>query len=284
MPDFLTILKTDFVLARRWRKRVLLAAIIWFFACLLYTAPAALFAQLLRAALPSLQLQNVSGSFWNGNAAQAFWLQNGGLQNGGQQNNQVIALGAVDWHLQPWSLLWLHPSVHIATNYGEQFVDATIRLSPLGTATLSKVNAALPATLLSNWLPIPARGQIAVKLDRVELSRVNLARAQVHALQGSLYWQQAQWQWNSHWLALGDYRCELTMPAPQQIHCGVQGQGALALDGAIDVSANERSWSLQLQIKTAASLPEDFRQSLQLMLAAQPDAKGNFVVKRNGHW
>ena len=275
VSDMIATIKADFFLDRRWRKRALIAAIIWFLVCLFYTAPAVLFAQLLRAALPSLQLQNVSGSFWNGSAAQGFWQQ--GKQ--GQLNNQSIALGSVEWHLHPWSLLWLHPSAHIATSFGEQFIDANIRLSPLGTVTLSKTSAALPAALLSNWLPIPARGQIAVQLDRAEVSR-----AQVRALQGALFWQQAQWQWNSHWLALGDYRCELTMPAPQQIHCGVQGQGVLAIDGTIDVNANERSWAMQLQIKAESSLPDDFRQSLQLMLAAQPDAQGKVAVKRSGHW
>lgn len=259
----------DFGFDRRWRKRAAIAAIVWFLACLLYLAPAMLFAQLLRAALPSLQLQNVSGSFWNGNAAQAFW----------QQNNQTIALGSIEWHLQPWSLLWLHPSAHVVANYGEQFVDAKVRISPLGTVVLSKTSAALPAPLLSNWLPIPVRGQIALKLDRAELSR-----AHVSALQGTLYWQQAQWQWNTRWLALGDYRCELTLPAPQRIRCGLQGQGALALDGTVDLNAGERSWAMQLQIQAEPSLPEDFLRSLQLMLAAQPDAQGRLAVKRNGRW
>ena len=274
MPDMIATIKADFFLERRWRKRALLAAVIWFLACLFYGAPSTLFAALLRSVAPQLQLQNVSGSFWNGSAAQAFW-----LQNAGQQNNQVIALGSIEWHLHPWSLLWLHPSAHIAANYGEQFVDADIRLSPLGTATLRNTSAALPAALLSSWLPIPARGQLALKLDRAEM-----ARAQVRALQGAMYWQQAQWQWNSHWLALGDYRCDLTMPAPQKIHCGVQGGAALALDGTADVDANERSWSVQLQIKAEPSLPDDFRQSLQLMLAAQPDAQGKIAIKRSGHW
>lgn len=259
---------------RRWRKRAAIAATIWFFVCLLYGAPAALMAILLRGAAPQLQLQNVSGSFWNGRAAQAFW-----SQNGEQQNNRTFALGSIEWHLQPWSLLWLHPSAHIATNYGEQFIDAKLRISPLGHVRLTQTSAAVPAALLSNFAPLPARGQIGVKLDQAEI-----ARTQLIDLRGSLYWQQAQWQWNSHWLALGDYRCELTMPAEQKIHCAVQGQGTLAVDGAVDVDTKARAWSMQLQMQTATSLPDDFRQGMQLMLGAQPDAQGKFEVKRSGHW
>jgi hypothetical protein len=262
-------INTLFVFNRRWRKHAIIASIVWFLGCVLYGAPATLFDSLLRKFVPQLQLQNVSGSFWNGSAAQSFWTQ----------GNQVIALGSFEWHLRPWSLLWLHPFADIATSYGEQFIDAHLRVSPLGRLTLTQTNAALPAALISNWAPIGARGQIALKLERAELSGT-----QINALQGQLYWQRAQWQWNTHWLALGDYRCELTLPAAQKIHCVLQGQGSLALDGVIDVDTKERNWSTQLQVKAESSLPEDFRQSLQLMLAAQPDAQGKFSVQRNGRW
>lgn len=264
------VVNSQFVFDRRWRKRALIASIIWFLVCLLYSAPATLFSSLVRKFVPQLQFQNVSGSFWNGDVAQAFWVQ---------PNGQVIALGNLEWHLQPWSLLWLHPSGHVSTHYGEQFIDTRLRISPFGQLALTQTSGALPAALLSNWAPIAARGQIALKLDRAELSR-----AQVEAIQGTFYWQQAQWQWNTHWLALGDYRCELTMPAAQQLRCAVQGQGLLAIDGAVDANTKERNWSTQLQVKIDPALPEDFRQSLQLMLAAQPDAQGEFSVTRNGRW
>ena len=272
LSNQMTTIKQIFFFDRRWRKRALIAALIWFFSCLLYTAPAALFAQLLRVALPPLQLQNVSGSFWNGSAAQAFW-----FQNAGQQNNQAIALGSFEWHLRPWSLLWLHPSVHIAANYGEQFVDARVRISPLGNITLTQTSAALPAALLSSWAPVAARGQLALKLERAELSR-----AQVRAVQGTLYWQQAQWQWSSRWLALGDYRCELTMPASQQIHCAVQGQGALALDGAVDVNANERSWAVQLQLKAEPSSARGFSSGIAVDVGGAARCAGQVV--RQTQW
>lgn len=266
--------KADFTLDRRGRRRAVIAASLWFLACVLYGAPATLFQSMLRQFLPQLQLQNVSGSFWNGSAAQAFW-----LQGAGPQDNRVIALGNFEWHLQPWSLLWLHPSARVSATYGDQFIDSRLRVSPLGRVTLTQTSAALPAALISNWAPVQTRGQIALKLERAEFSRT-----QINALQGTLYWQQSQWQWNSHWLALGDYRCELTLPAAQQMRCALQGKGALALDGVVDVNLQERNWALQLQAKMEPTLPEDFRQGVQMLLAAQPDAQGKYSVKRDGRW
>ncbi|MFT3930043.1 MAG: type II secretion system protein N [Spongiibacteraceae bacterium] len=276
----MTIAVTDhksaakFVFDSRWRRRAIIAASLWFFACVLYGAPATLFESMLRKFLPQLQLQNVSGSFWNGSAAQAFWLQGQGGANG-----RVIALGGFEWHLQPWSLLWLHPTARVSTNYGEQFFDARLRVSPLGHLTLTQTSAALPAALLSNWAPVGARGQLALKLERAELSR-----KKIEVLNGALYWQQAQWQWNSRWLALGDYRCALSVPSDGKVNCAVQGQGALAIDGVVAVDVQERNWSTQLQVKIDTSLPDDFRQGAQLMLAAQPDAQGKYAVNRNGRW
>lgn len=261
--------ETNFLFDRRWRRRVIIVSVLWFLLCLLYGAPAMLFDAMLRKFIPALQLHNVSGSFWNGSAAQAFW----------QQGDRVIALGSLEWHLQPWSLLWLHPSARVATNYGEQFVDTRVRISPLGQIVLTETSAALSATLLSNWVPAGARGQFALKLERAEFSR-----AQVSELRGTLYWQQAQWQWNSHWLALGDYRCDLTSSGAQKMQCALQGQGALALDGIIGIDSREHAWSAQLQVAMNSSLPEDFRQGLQVLLASQPDAQGKYSIKREGRW
>ncbi len=264
-----------FSVAPRWWHALLVSAGVWFLACVLYGAPAALLDIVMRRFVPQLQLQNVSGSLWNGAAAQAFWVQG----EPGQANAQVYALGSVEWHIQPWSLLWLHPAARIATHYGEQFVDAQVRVSPLGRLTLKQTSAALPAALLSNWVPVTARGLLALKLDRAEV-----ARGQWRALQGTLYWQQAQWQWDTRWLGLGDYRCDLSVPKVPQVRCALQGQGALALDGTVDIDAGARTWAVQLQATPAPSLPENFRQSLQVMLAAQPDAQGKFAVTRNGRW
>lgn len=252
------------------RGRLILIGAIWFVACLLWTAPARLAASLAMSALPPLQLQNVSGSFWHGNAGMALW----------RQGDRAVALGALSWRIRPWSLLWLHPQAHIAANYGDQFVDAQVRVSPLGAVVLRDVSAALPASLLSQFAPLPASGLLGLRLDRAELDR----RQQLRAVHGTLSWQTAQWQWNSHWIDLGDYRCVLQMPNPQQLQCALQGQGALALNGDLAVDFKARTYALQARVKADAALPESFRQVLTAMLGAQLQAGRMVPVKRSGSW
>lgn len=253
----------------QFSRRVIVVAALWFFVVLLWTAPAQLFIALLKPIAPQLQMQNVSGGFWHGTAAQAMW----------QQDTRAIALGSVEWKINPLSLLWLHPSVHVSTNYGDQFFDALIRVSPLGNIALRDVSGAGPISLLTYWLPMPANGTLAVKLDRVDI-----ARQQLRAVQGTIFWQRAQWQWNSHWMALGDYSCVVQMPNVQQFSCALQGQGALRGNGDIAINFGERSYVLQAKLIADRSLPEEFRQMLSALLAVRPDANNQMPVKRSGHW
>jgi hypothetical protein len=259
----------------RIQRRVIAAAAIWFVVCLIWTAPASLFALLLKPIVPQLQLQNISGGFWHGAAGQAIW----------QQEGRAIALGSLQWKIYPLSLLWLHPSARLSattgmeTNQGEQFFDAHVRISPFGHIALRDANAAIPMTLLSQWLPLPANGTLTLKLDRAEF-----ARKQLQSLQGTVYWQRAQWQWNSRWVGLGDYSCALQMPNAQQLQGMLQGQGALGGNGEVTVNFSERSYTLNAQLKAERSLPEEFRQGLVLMAGAQPGANGQMQIRRSGRW
>ncbi len=256
---------------RRYRRYAIGLAAAWFFACLMWGAPASLMSALLKPIAPQLELRALEGGFWNGRAGTAFWLQ----------DKQRIALGSVEWQLSPWSLLWLHPAAHIATSYGQQFVDARVRLSPLGTLQLRDVSAALPVAALTHWLPVPADGLLGLKLTRAEIAARGLP---LRAVQGELQWQQAAWQWNSRWLTLGDYRCQLDMKDGAQLHAVLQGQGALGANGDALLNLNDKNYTLQLALTPAATLPQEFRDGIGMLLGGERDAQGRWQVKRNGKW
>jgi hypothetical protein len=74
------------------------------------------------------------------------------------------------------------------------------------------------------------------------------------------------------------------MQTAQQLQCALQGQGALSGSGELALNFAERSYILQAQLQTDRSLPEEFRQGLSVMLAAQPDANNQLHVKRSGRW
>lgn len=254
----------------RWRRPALWAAALWFFGCLLYAAPAQLFAAL--AQRGGLQLDNVGGSFWNGRATDAFIALADGRR---------FALGSLEWRLRPLSLLLLHPDAHVSTRYGDQFADADVRVGPTGTVRLRNVRAGAPLSIFGGWLPLPlpAQGTLALDLAELELSRAGLL-----GMQGQLSWRGASWQWNTRWLPLGDYRCELRMPGPAQLRGALLGEGALGITGELLIDLKDRNYSLHGQVRAADSLPREFRDALALILGTVRDAQGALALQRDGRW
>ena len=252
----------------RQRRLAVIAASLWFLICLLYSAPASLFAALAESG-GALQLRNLDGSFWRGRAGEAYVVL---------PDQQRIALGTLEWKLNPWSLLWLHPSAHLSTRYGEQFVETDVRVGPTGAVLLRNVRGSAPLAAFSRWLLLPAQGVLNIDLAELELSRRELRR-----VQGQLSWQQARWQWNTSWLTLGDYQCGLRMEKPAQLQCALQGDGALGLKGEVLFDLKEKNYAVQAQLRAADTLPQDFRTGLSLLLGGS-DSKGPWPLNRNGRW
>jgi len=261
-------MKFAFAPGSRRRRLAMIAAGLWFFACLLYSAPAQLFALLAQSG-GVLQLGHVEGSFWQGRADEAYIVL---------PDQRTVALGALQWRLQPLSLLWLHPRAHIAARYGEQFLDADVRIAPTGTVLLRNVRAGVPLAAFNDWLLLPAQGDLAIDLAELELSRSELRR-----VQGHLSWLGASWQWNMNWLTLGDYQCRLRMSAAAQLQCALQGGSALGLKGEVLVDLKQRQYALQAQVNATDSLPQDFRVGLSLLLGGR-DSHGPWPLSRKGHW
>jgi hypothetical protein len=257
--------------AFRYRRRAIALAAIWFFCCLAWGAPAALMALLLKPLAPQLELQMIEGSFWHGRAGAAFW----------QQGSQRFALGNLEWRLSPWSLLWLHPGAHITANYGDQVIDTRVRVSPLGTLQLRDLRAALPVEGLSQKLPLRLDGLLGLRFARAEIARRD---PQLRVLEGDFEWQRAASQWNSNWVALGDYSGRISMPEKEQLRIQLDGKGALAATGEATVKLADKSYALQLLLTPAPTLPQELRDGAGAMLGGQRDAQGRWQIKRDGKW
>jgi hypothetical protein len=257
--------------ALRYRRRAIAVALIWFFGCLGWGAPAALMASLLKPLAPQLELQMLEGGFWHGHAGAAFW----------QQGDQRFALGKLEWSLNPWSLLWLHPGAHIATSYGDQVVDTRVSVSPLGTVQLRDLRASLPVAGLTQKLPLRIDGLLGLRLERAEIAR---REPRLRALEGEVEWQRATAQWNSNWIALGDYSGRMVMPEKNQLKVQLDGKGALAANGEATIKLAEKNYALQLLLTPAPTLPQELREGAGAMLGGQRDAQGRWQIKHDGKW
>lgn len=260
----------------RFRRWLIGAAVLWFLCWLLALAPASAAARLLRWSLPQLELGAIGGSFWHGSAGQAF----------ANVGNQRIALGRLDWQLNGWSLLWLHPSATISAELGEQIISTRLRINPLGHVSLRELRGALPMELLKIWAPIPARGTLALKLDAVDFTRTTLQK-----IDGAIDWRRVQWQWGDRWLALGDYHFNVATKNDGLVSGEINGAGDLAATGTFNANLEKRNYDVTAQLSASRALPQEFRDSLVFLLRAQPvnttdNPGGPLVMKlqRTGSW
>lgn len=240
---------------KRWRRGLIVAATVWLLACLLAFAPARVAARLFQLALPQLELGALSGSFWQGSAGQTY------LTMGSQR----LALGRLDWQLNAWSLLWLHPSAHVTAVWGEQLFDTNLRISPTGTLTLRETRAVFPVTLTRLWLPLPARGNIGLRVSAASFSRRGL-----QDLTGEISWQRAQWQWGERWLALGEYQLQLHTEGESKLLGAFDGKGDLSGGGKVVIDLAQRQYQIDAQLAASRGLPQEFRDSLVFLLGAKP--------------
>lgn len=263
------------LLSSRLRRVLIAAAILWFIGCLLALAPATAAARLLHWTMPQLELAAVEGSFWRGSAGQSF------LAVG----NQRVALGRLEWQLNGLSLLWLHPSAHISTEWGDQIVDAQVRVSPFGAVAVRDLRAVVPVDLVKLWAPVPARGALGLNFDAIDLDRRALP-----SLNGKIDWRRAQWQWGDRWLALGDYRFAV-QTRDGALAGEIGGGGDLAAQGKFTADLGKRSYAIDAQLSASRGLPQEFRDSLVFLLGAKPAATEagagspvTMTLQRNGSW
>ncbi len=216
---------------------------------LLITAPA----RLLGYWLPDQQLsmEGFSGSLWRGQASRAAVAVTGGW----------LQLGAIEWRLSPWSLLWLSPHLELKAQWGRQLIDASITVSPTGNIELEQTSVTFSASLVQQWLPVQLGGSINLRVPNMELEQgLPVSGA------GRLLWRQASWTGDSGSQLLGGYVLEFEVAAAQQIDGviatlsgPVQAEGKVGLQG--------RSYSVDVRLQSEQGFNREIANALQLMAA-----------------
>lgn len=117
-------------------------------------APAALAAWAVHQAVPELWFTSVEGSLWNGRAGSAQ------LDIG----DQALALGQVEWSLDPMSILMLKPCVQFASELPGQSIAGRACQSPFGITSVSDIVVEAPISAFNQFLPVDASGQLSLNV------------------------------------------------------------------------------------------------------------------------
>jgi hypothetical protein len=251
---------------RSWVKWSLLLLLV-FFCFLLMTAPARLLPPLVNKLSPNVQLQYAAGSLWNGSVATAVVTVEGGSIN----------LGKLSWRINPFSLLWLSPSLHIDTDAGSHSLSADLSVSLLGQEIEAEaISGQFPISLLEPWVPMLVRGEVELAIDRLVVDQKSLLDAI-----GKIYVQDLDWMMGAKALPVGSYTAELSVVDGSLLVNVSDRQAQLGVDGLL--TANPAgSYQVEARLSATEDLAPEIKQGLKFL--GKKNEAGDILFNDKGRW
>lgn len=250
----------------RWAAYGLFALLAYAVA-MLFTLPAGMAyswaTPYLKEVAPQVQVGALGGTVWDGRA--------GDLVIDGRR------VGAVQWTLSPWPLLWGEFDLTWHLTEGTGYLDGAAQADAAGNIRFDGLEGRFPATELMRFAPpgtpVAVSGELALNVP-------TLAVAEQHPQtgRGTVVWSQARVVAPQD-VALGDLKLAFTVEAGQ-----LQGQisdagGPLEAQGQLSL-APDGGYRVDMTLRPRASADEPLRQALKLM--GQPNAEGRIPLRFSG--
>ncbi|WP_086934056.1 type II secretion system protein N [Agarilytica rhodophyticola] len=188
----------DMFQSRVFKPLFIVSLVIYFFYLVISKAPASIAAWAIHQAAPNVWLMSTQGTLWHGRAGSAQV----------DLGHKTMPLGQVNWSLNPLSLLILRPCLSFETQVPGQLISGSLCQSPFGSISLSDVNLDMPASTISNLLPVEKTlGQISLQIIDADLSGVTkgVDQMSINQLDARFSWQNAGVFVEQNWFTLGSF-------------------------------------------------------------------------------
>ncbi len=229
------------------RTRALLGLTVVAVVVALLSAPA----RLIGLFVPTEQLlvTGFSGTVWNGSASRCLLAVPGGY----------LHLGAITWRLQPLSLVFMAPRLHLVSDWGRQQLAGDIIIRGDEDLSLSDFEARFSAGLLQQFAPISLSGEISAQVASLNFSSSMLAQAE-----GRLVWQRGAWLSPQGSLPLGSYALDFIQAEGDPLAGEVVTLvGPVTAEGRVGLDGNR--YSLAIDIASEGAMHPALQQALSLM-------------------
>ncbi len=234
-----------------------------FFAILAVNAPAHLAGYMVNE--DEVRLSGFSGTIWEGAASNAAIATEAGW----------VQLGQLRWSLSELYLLMLSPTADISSQWGQQRLQANVRVSPGGDIRIRGLDATFSAALIKELMPVNLRGELNLFMEHMHISD-----DQPVSGKGRLVWRQAFWRGNQGSQPLGDYVLQFEIPAPQQARATVSTlSGPIKVEGGVTVDG--RQYSVDARLSSSGRIDQELANALALMAAPVDDG---FLLKFNSEF
>lgn len=249
------------------RYRLLLLGVVTYLLFLLMLFPAATAWSWFAPKGVPLQLQGISGSIWQGKAAQSLW------------NRQP--LGSLSWDLQllPLFLGSLGVDFSLQTAQGVLEGDADIGLGS-GVIQLSDFTGQLPVSELMRFvppmpIPVAVNGTVTLDIQQLEL---NPASNTVHAT-GRINWHSAE-VLSPQAFKMGNLQADISTDEKGVLAAQLKDLGGpLQLDALFTLNA-DRSYALSGSVAAAREAEASLTQALGWL--GKVDGSGKHRLNLNG--
>ena len=214
---------------------------------------------------PRLFLQQTSGTFWQGQAAESII----------EMDGVSVPLGVLSWELSPLSLLQSKPTLQLSSSAPNQELSATISIDRQGEVTITAMEGRLPISVLEPWFPMLIRGDIAFVIDHLIFKADKLL-----AVDGVLNLEYVDWIGGDYDMPLGSYMAHIY----QQEH-QVQVQfddfdASLGVDGLMNINP-DGGYTFNAELQPRDGLAPEVNESIAWFGKRQAD--GNVLIKIRGH-
>lgn len=241
----------------KWLKLLLVLFFpLYFFYLIASSAPAGWAAWGLSKAVPSLWLNDVNGSFWDGSAEFAQ------VDLGG---DMLISLGELRWQLKPLALLGLRACIQIDANKPGQSISGQVCRGLTGATQLGDVSVDAPMSLINSLLPVRIDGRGSLQLMRADLVQSAVNPLFFESLNGKYAWQDARAFDGSTWMTLGSFGANLSAGEAGEIKAKIFDlAGPFKIDADADWQL-KNGWQITGDITPSKQAPKRIIQGLQII-------------------
>lgn len=214
---------------------------------------------------PQLQLEQLSGTVWSGQAGSTVLVVDG----------QAVELGRLKWKVNVQSLLARQPAIFVQTNGADQRIQGDFQLHQNGEIAANNIEGRLPVSVLEPWLPMIISGDVAFVIDHMVMTP-----ARITQLDGLINLEYVEWLGGDRNMRLGSYTAQLLLNSRKDIEVLVNDFGAaLGVTGLITVRQSG-SYNLDLTLMPRADLAPEVAEAVNWM--GRADGNGNVLLRRNG--
>jgi len=210
-------------------------------------------------------LGGFSGTLWRGSVSRCLVRAGPGY----------VHMGAVQWRLQPLSLLLFAPRLGLDSRWGAQTLSAEMVLQGQQDISFYDLDASFSADLVRQFVPLALAGTLSLQLQQLHLRDALPEQAA-----GRLVWQNGVWLAPDGPLPLGSYGLDFRQDPDGPLRGNV-----VTLSGPVEASGTVelvgRSYDLDITVGGPNTLDSRLQQALSLV--ARPEGQA-YRIKLDGEF